>query len=229
MSRLYDALKSAQATLPTAALPLRAQQPVADGAILRLAQAIDSRLFDRPRRVIQVIGCTSAEDAAGVVRRLANLSVLALRRTTMVLDCGAPPVAAKPTAGHPAIAGLPPLPAFEPSAPPLAGEERPFTTGRLLELTEGASIAPQKLRALWRQLREAHDLVLIDSPPVSDPVGLAVAPTVDGVILVLEADKTRVTTARTARETLIGGGANLIGVVLDKRRYRVPRFLWELL
>ncbi len=230
MSRLYDALKSAQTTLPAAAPPLRVQQLTEDAPILRLAQAIDSRLSDRPRQVIQVIGCGAGENARGIVRRLAGLSAMALRRSVLVMDCAAPLVAAKPDGGHPAVAGLlPPMPAFEPSISASSKEDQPYACRNLLAMSDGGSLAPQKLRALWRQLRDSYDLVLIDSPPLGDPIGLAVAPTVDGVVLVVEADKTRVAAARAAREALIGGGANLLGVVLDKRRYRVPKFLWDLL
>lgn len=230
MSRLYDALKNAQASLPSTATvaPLAVRPLAEDAATLRLAQAIDTRLADRPRRIVQVIGCSGTEDAGSVARRLARLSAVALRRDVLLLDpTSTPPVDAKAQAGHPAVADLPAMPAQAPAKPMRTEQDLPYRATTLSEALGTANLDVKGLRATWQRLRASYDLVVLDSPPVGTALGLALAPTVDGVVLVIEAEKTRVAQAVAARDALIGGGANVLGVVLDKRRYWVPARLWS--
>jgi Mrp family chromosome partitioning ATPase len=54
------------------------------------------------------------------------------------------------------------------------------------------------------------------------PDARALAPLVDGVILVVEADVTPVAVANRAVELIRDTGANLLGVVLNKRRDYIP-------
>ena len=74
----------------------------------------------------------------------------------------------------------------------------------------------QRMQELLHELAQQVDVVLIDSPPVLSVADAAVlARGVDGVLLVLEAGKTRREAARHAVERLRQVGANLVGVVLN--------------
>jgi non-specific protein-tyrosine kinase len=69
---------------------------------------------------------------------------------------------------------------------------------------------------ILQSLRATADVVIIDTPPilaVSDAVVLA--PRVDGVMLVLQAGKTRREHAKQARAILEKAKANIVGVVLN--------------
>lgn len=67
------------------------------------------------------------------------------------------------------------------------------------------------------------DVVFIDAAPVTlYPDARALAPLVDGVVLVVEADVTPVAVANRAVELIRDTGANLLGVVLNKRRDYIP-------
>ena len=105
------------------------------------------------------------------------------------------------------------------------------TDGRLSSTqTEGLMILPsgelppnpvemlgsQRMRKLLDDLAQQVDMVVIDAPPVlavADVVALA--PAVDGVLLVVQAGRTSRGTAQRAAESLRQVGANLIGVVLN--------------
>jgi len=74
----------------------------------------------------------------------------------------------------------------------------------------------QRMRKLLGDLAQQVDIVVIDSPPVlavSDVVALA--PAVDGVLLVVQASRTPRGPAQRAAQSLRQVGANLIGVVLN--------------
>jgi capsular exopolysaccharide synthesis family protein len=77
-------------------------------------------------------------------------------------------------------------------------------------------LASQRVAELLSVLREAADYVLIDTPPIIAVTDAAVlAPRVDGVLLVVNAGKTRRDLALKARDMLRQVNANLLGVVLN--------------
>lgn len=72
-------------------------------------------------------------------------------------------------------------------------------------------------RLLWPQLLQDYDFVLIDTPPVLAVTDASIlASQVDGVILVVRADETRIDLAQEARKQLLNASANLLGVVLNQ-------------
>jgi Mrp family chromosome partitioning ATPase len=79
-------------------------------------------------------------------------------------------------------------------------------------------------------LRERFDWVIVDGPPatVYSDAGI-LAPLVDGVVLVVEAEKTRWQVAEQAKRTLEESGAQLLGAVLSRRQFHIPEALYGLL
>jgi capsular exopolysaccharide synthesis family protein len=80
-----------------------------------------------------------------------------------------------------------------------------------------------KTAELVGDLARLADVTFIDAPPVTlYPDARALAPLVDGVILVVEADATPVSVAARAADIVRETGANLLGVVLNKTRQYIP-------
>ncbi len=78
-------------------------------------------------------------------------------------------------------------------------------------------------RVLSQALRFTK-VVIIDAPPVlSDVTALAFARRAAGVLLVVEAEKTRMSTVEQAKRAIDGADGRLCGVVLNKRRQRIPK------
>ena len=101
--------------------------------------------------------------------------------------------------------------------------------GRLTGPGEGAPRL-ESLRGLFAWMRSHYTAVIVDCPPVlpcrESALTAAVA---DGTILVVEAERTRRAEIAQTRIILDQLGATLLGVVLNRRRRRVPRFLEGLL
>jgi protein-tyrosine kinase len=77
-------------------------------------------------------------------------------------------------------------------------------------------------------MRERFDYVILDAPPVHDfPENLILSSKVDGVILVIESGKTRRHAAIKAKKKLEEAGAKLLGIILNKRKYYIPEFIYK--
>jgi hypothetical protein len=77
-------------------------------------------------------------------------------------------------------------------------------------------------------LRTSFDLVLIDSPATAVAYdGIMLAPDVDTSLLVIEAERTRADVARRLRDSIADVGGAIGGVVMNKRRFHVPGFIYR--
>ncbi len=84
--------------------------------------------------------------------------------------------------------------------------------------------------SLLARLQSQYDFIIIDAPPVNNYADTSVMATkVDGVILVVEADRTPVTEAEAAKRQLDKVGGRILGVVLNRRRSYIPTFLEAIL
>lgn len=209
MSRIYDAIENARALAPAdgrmlAEPPRLPGQVVAsDLAILRLWQVMEAKLADHPRRVVQIVPCGEGEHDPAVAVRLARLAGRSMAGGVLLLN----QTESESRMDDDGQVALGPLPGR-------AGDAR--------------ALNPHLLAAFWQRLAERAELIILDTPPVlSSPLAQALAPTVDGVILVVEAERTRTEVALAAKQALAAAGANILGVVLNKRRYHVPKPLYD--
>lgn len=83
-------------------------------------------------------------------------------------------------------------------------------------------------RDCMAELRNCFDYVLIDSPALSSSAEvLSLAPIVDGVIMVIEADKTRVDQIQQAEKSIDFARGKLIGHIFNKRSFSIPNWLYK--
>lgn len=88
----------------------------------------------------------------------------------------------------------------------------------------------EMVEVLIARLQPQFDFILIDGPPVNSYADSSVLSTkVDGVILVVEADRTPVSEAEAAKRQLDRVGARILGVVLNRRRSYIPAFIESVL
>jgi Mrp family chromosome partitioning ATPase len=98
------------------------------------------------------------------------------------------------------------------------------------ELSDTGAARPRldTLRDFYTWARARFTLVIVDCPPIMrSPDSAVLCGLADGTILVVEADRTRVPVVQRARETLLSGGAKILGVVLNKREDLIPSFLYR--
>jgi capsular exopolysaccharide synthesis family protein len=75
---------------------------------------------------------------------------------------------------------------------------------------------------------EKFRYTVFDSAPCNlFPDASILSPKMDAIILVIEAEKTRWEVARKAKEELEKAGATILGAVLNKRKYYIPRGIYR--
>jgi Mrp family chromosome partitioning ATPase len=78
------------------------------------------------------------------------------------------------------------------------------------------------------KLRSHFDYVLIDCPSLKvSGDALGIAPLVDGVFLVVEANRTQAHQVLHAERQIHGAGGAIYGHILNKRKYFIPRWIYR--
>ena len=106
---------------------------------------------------------------------------------------------------------------------PFESQNAPPETGRAWELQDSPDESAEFGLGNVQALRIIFDYVLIDCPAlaVSDEAAL-LASSVDGVVLVVEAERTRHEQIRQATQTLEMANGKILGLVLNKYRDTSP-------
>ncbi len=77
-------------------------------------------------------------------------------------------------------------------------------------------------------LRREYSLIICDLPALLEhSPSMQLASLMDGVVLVVEAEKTRWEVIHKAKDTLGSTGATVLGVVLNKKRRHIPEWLYK--
>jgi protein-tyrosine kinase len=79
-----------------------------------------------------------------------------------------------------------------------------------------------------KTVRDQFDYVILDGPPVpSFSEARVICAKVDGVIMVVESGKTREQVAVRAKKELEEAGGKVLGVVLNKRKFHIPEWIYR--
>lgn len=79
-----------------------------------------------------------------------------------------------------------------------------------------------------KKLRQTFDLILVHSWSFSvPPKPMLFSPQVDGVLLVVDADKTRWQIAEKQKRELTAQGGHVLGVILNNRTYPIPESIYK--
>lgn len=86
----------------------------------------------------------------------------------------------------------------------------------------------ERFDTFLKNAREEFDYVILDSAPLpSFAEARVLCEKVDGVVLVVESGKLRRHVALRAKKELEDAGAQILGVVLNKRKYHIPDWLYK--
>jgi Mrp family chromosome partitioning ATPase len=102
--------------------------------------------------------------------------------------------------------------------------------GRLFAARSAPAFEAETIRSLYAALRDRVALTVVDCPPIFAGNYFELAPeAVDGVILVVQAEKVRPAVVAHAKELVLQSGGPVLGAVLNKRRNHIPEFVYRVL
>ena len=240
MSRIYDAMKRG-AALQASRRSLVAVGPKGAPLVDRVAEsyqrvlhAIQSRQGTKPGSAILIVSAAHGEGTSTIARELTALLCRDGVTRAVLVDANLRTPSQHKAFGVERAGGL-----TEVITRGLAldqavrnGNSSPvplLTSGRHASHPTGVLSAPG-LRTVLEGLRSKYGWVIVDGPPttVYSDAGI-LAPLVDGVVLVVQAEKTRWQVAEQAKRTLEESGARLLGAVLSRRQFHIPKALYGLL
>jgi protein-tyrosine kinase len=106
------------------------------------------------------------------------------------------------------------------------GEKSFFVCPVKNENSVSALLSSAKVDHVFEKLREHFDLIVVDTPSVGvSASGLAMCRKADGVVLVVEAENTRLPAVENAKQKIQKAGGNILGVILNKYKSHIPGFI----
>lgn len=88
-------------------------------------------------------------------------------------------------------------------------------------------VGSEKMMEVLRVIRQHSDIVIVDTPPVMAVTdAAALAPRMDGVLIVVRPGATKLAQTKHTVETLRRGGANILGIVLNDIDHNRSRYYY---
>ncbi len=103
---------------------------------------------------------------------------------------------------------------------------RPKMTDSVVSYESDLDRIPEVLDVLKDKFR----YILVDSPPVIPFVDVTrMSEVTDGVVLVVESERTRSEVVDYALDKLKSAGADILGIILNKREFHIPKKIYRFL
>ncbi len=210
--------------------------PPLSGAFARelanLRASLEQILPDLPQRTILVAGTVPGEGSSTVAARLAQFLSEDPRLRVALVDADLRNADPRPVELVPVGEGF---------ASVLGGSLRPADALRPASLggldvlpSEGVSSDPYALctdehvNVFLDYLRGQYHYALLDAAPVlSAPETAVLAGSVDGVVLVVRAGKTKREVVQRGLDRLRKYNARVLGVVMNRQQYIIPEFIYR--
>lgn len=182
------------------------------------------------------VGLTSAARGEGVTGVAVNLAAAAsrdLRGRVLLVDANFEAPQAGQVAGAAPGAGLADLLATSdmevtPCLQATPGPKLDVLSAGTAAAAHDLSVSTDRVRQLLAAISSRYQMVIFDLPVASELTScFPIARCLDGVVLVVEAERTRNKAVARAKKQLLQSGAEVVGVVLNKRREHLPDWLYR--
>ncbi len=243
MSKIYEALQQAYQQKKTSGksvdviipqnLVLNEKVDIGE-EMLSLYKVIDTLLPDISNRLVQFIGSRAGEGTSTIVREFARIAAERIGLSVLLMD--ADRYQGTQSQFFSVASKYSWMNVLQESGELARAIHRVGESDLFISPACNSSVPTpelfnsQRLEGFLANLSIEFDLVLIDSPPLTvTPDALAMVSKVDGVVLVVEAEKTKWRTAGYVKEQIQRVGGNILGIVFNKRRYYIPKSFYKYL
>jgi Mrp family chromosome partitioning ATPase len=211
---------------------LLSHAPVRDDEMISLLRALQLTMPQKPHWTIGIISTLHGEGVSSVARGLAR--VVARTPNAKVLICDvAGDARTRPSNKRSDSRALATRTSLDHGSGRIEFTWLPGSQVAMGALAEPAGMNAiasdvDSVRNMLSSVSDSFELTILDLPPVSDSIlGPAMAKALDGVVLVVEAERTRAAAVQATQRTIKMHGGNVLGVVLNKRRFHIPNFIYR--
>lgn len=247
MTRIYEALEQfdheqvgleqsreteRSATIPQVSMKDNAVSPELTETLIGLYRTIFTVVPGSGGRVVQFVESGKVGDCSKIIRAFANVSSSILRKSVLLLDSDPQLPSDFDFFSH--QSRLQWINDYKNNRRNNAFESR---RGENLlsvcRLSMESGLLPVDLESTQNEefmenLKQTFDITLVDSWSVSvPPKPRLFSPHVDGVVLVIDAGKTRWQVAEKQKREIVAQGGNVLGVILNNRTYPIPDSIYD--
>ncbi len=214
------------------------------GELSRLPEPLQDKIFALHRRialllerrqgsVVQFASAQHEREGSKIVLELAKLTAQRLDRKILLFAIGPVPYALPNGASHPSSDE-----SWEKSVRggALAEEQIHTIEGTSLSFCQIGSSAETlpaildnpRFDVFMNLLRSRYDMVLVDCPSMADStIAARISSISDGVVLIVDAGKTRWQVIKNQIREIQANRGSVLGVVLNKRKFYIPEFIYK--
>jgi len=203
-------------------------------SMLHLKNSIDSALKSKESRVVMFTSASQGEGKTTIAASLSRIIALGETDKVLLVDCSVQNPNLHRLFGVENDRGILDLLA---DGLKLADVVKPVDEGILDVITTGQArdtevmqpmFASDRMEAFIKESREIYDYVFIDTSAVIDaPETPIIGSFVDGIILVIFTGKTKREVIKRAIMMLEKLDGQVIGTVLNRKKYYIPDFLYK--
>jgi protein-tyrosine kinase len=232
--KISPAKPERQQTTPAKQADVEFKSILGDGAVSELVglyRQVALLLAPIPHMVVQFMGIEGDEGVSTITREFSHITATELRKSVLLVEVGRGQGEQQeffsiiPRAGG---ADADVLNRQVKKAISCAKQSGSLVVSLEKELTSDAIIVQSN--EFLNVVRPYFDIVVVDSgAAMSCSESLMICPKVDGVILVVEAEKTSAATTALVKEKIAELGGNLLGAVLNRHHNYIPKFVTKFL
>lgn len=237
MPNIYQALENAgnertQASVQGAAAAVSSGLPKGvEDKLLALLNRVESLLDRADGRIVEFTGAQPGNDSSKLVFEFARLAAIRQRKNVLLIATGPFPYVGQHASGRRAQSLEDVLEgdvALDDVMYPVEGTSMCISQLSTSDLSLQSVLASPNLNDLIQTLRQQFDLILVDSLPVVSSSSTALLSSiVDGVVIVVEAEKTRWQSVKYGMNQIGAQHGKVLGIVLNKQRHYIPNFIYR--
>lgn len=190
----------------------------------RLFQSMSARLSEPGKKIVFVGSSYHGEGVTTVAWELSRYITESIKKDVLFVDYGNAPQ------GVSLLDVARGKGSLDDALTTLTKGEGKLSVARFADDEErGSTIAyMDELEKVFASLKERFDYVIMPgSNMILDASQVALSKLADGTVFVIEADRTRAPVAKRTLQNLRDSGARIVGLVLNKRFYYIPKWLYS--
>lgn len=97
-----------------------------------------------------------------------------------------------------------------------------------IDLVGSKALTSSRFQDLFKQMKKSYEYILFDMGPINlAPALQHIMTLMDGVVLVVACETTRWEVAQNVTHKLESAGGDILGVILNRRKYYIPKWLYK--